>query len=188
LSPAAGSVEPDERVRLFCALRLPDDTLDRLVEWQRSALAGVAGIRAVPRENLHVTLAFLGSRPVGEVDAVTDELRAAAAGVEPPLLHVGRYRETRSVGMLVCADEGGRASTLARELHARLARLGVYEPEQREWLPHLTVARFRERPRLRLEAPDLGAVAPSDAAVYLSRLRPGGARYEVLAKVVLGGR
>ena len=188
MSATAGSVGRDERVRLFCALRLPDDALDRLVEWQRSALGGVAGIRAVPRENLHVTLAFLGSRPGGEVDAVADELRAAAAGVEPPLLRAERYRETRSVGMLVCADEGGRAGALARDLHARLAQLGVYEPERREWLPHLTVARFRERPRLRLEAPDLGPVVPSDAAVYLSRLRPGGARYEVLAKVLLGGR
>jgi 2'-5' RNA ligase len=188
LSTAAGSVEPDERVRLFCALRLPDEALDRLVEWQRSVLGGVEDIRPVPRENLHVTLAFLGSRPGGEVDAVADELRVAAAGVEPPLLHAERYRETRSVGMLVCSDDGGRAGALARKLHARLAKLGVYEPERREWLPHLTVVRFRERPRLRLEAPDLGPVVPSDAAVYLSRLRPGGARYEVLAKVVLGGR
>ena len=181
-------MEPDEYVRLFCALQLPDEALDRLVEWQRTVLGGVAGVRPVPRENLHVTLAFLGSRPAGEVDAVADELRAAAAGVELPLLRVERYRETRSVGMLVCADEGGRAGALARRLHAGLERIGVYEPERREWLPHLTVVRFRERPRLPLEAPDLGPVAPSDAAVYLSRLRPGGARYEVLAKVVLGGR
>jgi 2'-5' RNA ligase len=186
---SAGSVGRDERVRLFCALRLPDDALDRLVEWQRSVLAGVvAGVRAVPRENLHVTLAFLGFRPGGEVEAVTDELRAAAAGVEPPLLRAEGYRETRSIGMLVCADEGGRAGMLARALHSRLAQLGVYEPERREWLPHVTVVRFRERPRLRLAAPDHGPVVPSDAAVYLSRLRPGGARYEVLAKVVLGGR
>jgi 2'-5' RNA ligase len=90
--------------------------------------------------------------------------------------------------MLVCADEGERAAALARELHAGLARLGVYEPERREWLPHVTVARFRERPRLRLEPPDLGPIVLSDPAVYLSRLRPGGARYEVLAKVPLGGR
>jgi len=37
-------------------------------------------------------------------------------------------------------------------------RLGVYEPEQRLWLPHLTVVRFRARPRLVPEPPDLGAV------------------------------
>jgi RNA 2',3'-cyclic 3'-phosphodiesterase len=181
-------VEPDERVRLFCALRLPETTLDRLVEWERTAFAGLGRFRPVSRANLHVTLAFLGSRPARDVEAVVAELGGAAAGVAAPVLEFERYRETRSVGMLVCADEGRRAGALARDLHGRLVRLGVYEPERREWLPHVTVVRFREPPRLRLEAPDLGPVVPSDAAVYLSRLRSGGAQYEVLATVPLGGR
>ena len=38
----------------------------------------------------------------------------------------------------------------------------------------------------RLEPP-LGTFVPSDAAAYLSRLHPGGARYEVLESVALGG-
>jgi len=52
-----------DRLRLFCGLRLPDDALDRLVSWQQAELAD-ADVRVVPREHLHVTLAFLGSRPV----------------------------------------------------------------------------------------------------------------------------
>ena len=35
------------------------------------------------------------------------------------------------------------------DLQERLERLGVYRREGRPWLPHLTVARWRERPRLR---------------------------------------
>ena len=35
-------------------------------------------------------------------------------------------------------------------------RLGVYRREGRPWLPHVTVARFRARPGLRLEPPPLG--------------------------------
>ena len=66
-------------------------------------------------------------------------------------------------------------------------KLGVYEPEARNWLPHLTVVRFRERPRLEPSIPDLGPVTMSDAAVYMSRLRPDGAQYEVLESVPLGG-
>jgi len=52
----------------------------------------------------------------------------------------------------------------------------------------VTVLRFRERPRLRPELPRLEPFATSDAAAYLSRLRPGGARYEVLESVEVGGR
>ena len=90
--------------------------------------------------------------------------------------------------MLALDDESERAEALARDLHSRLEALGVYEPERRRWLPHVTVLRFRERPRLRPALPDLEPFAPSDAAVYLSRLRPGGAQYEVLESVALGGR
>jgi 2'-5' RNA ligase len=89
--------------------------------------------------------------------------------------------------MLVLDDRGGNAALLARDLHERLQRLGVYEPEGRPWLPHLTVARYRERPRLRLEPPAVGTFVPSDAAAYLSQLQPRGAVYEVLESVALGG-
>ena len=89
--------------------------------------------------------------------------------------------------MLVLDDRDGHASALARDVHGRLERLGVYEPEKREWLPHLTVLRFRDRPRLRPELPQLEPFSPSDAAAYLSRLSPSGAQYEVLESFALGG-
>jgi 2'-5' RNA ligase len=157
--------------------------LDRLVAWQ--ALIPPGRFRAVPRQNLHLTLAFLGPRPARDVEPIRAELETAAARSRPIVLHERRYRETRSVGMLVFDDEGGAAGELARAVHDRLHRLGVYEPEQRAWLPHLTVVRFRERPRLTPELPGLGAVVPSGAAVYHSVLRRTGAEYVVLHAVRL---
>jgi 2'-5' RNA ligase len=177
------SVSSDERLRLFLALRVPDDVLGEIERWQRSQLPGV---RLVPREHLHVTLAFLGHRPAGELDAVVEALRETAAGAGEIRLTPVRYRETRSVGMLVLEDEGDRAGVLARRLQERLEGLGVYRREGRLWLPHLTVARWRERPRLRPESPPRRTFVPSDAAAYLSRLQPGGAEYRVLESVALG--
>ncbi|HJQ73264.1 MAG TPA: RNA 2',3'-cyclic phosphodiesterase [Gaiellaceae bacterium] len=174
----------DERLRLFLALRVPDDVLDEIERWQHAQLHDV---RVVPREHLHVTLAFLGHRPAGELEQIVGALRDAAAGAREMRLTPVRYRETRSVGMLVLDDEGDVATVLANDVQARLERLGVYRREGPPWLPHLTVARWRERPRLRLEPPATGTFVPSDAAAYLSRLRPGGARYEVLESVALGG-
>jgi RNA 2',3'-cyclic 3'-phosphodiesterase len=179
-------VAGDARIRLFCALRLPDRVLDELVAWQTVHLPG--SVRAVQRDNLHVTLAFLGARPAREVDAITGELAAAAGGAGAIELEAERYRESRSVGMVVLTDARGTATALAGDLAERLARLGVYRPEQRPWLPHVTVARFRERPRLEPPAPDLGRFGPSDAAVYSSVLQSRGAQYHVLESVGLGGR
>ena len=189
----AATVESGERLRLFLALRLPDEILDQLVDWQRRELGEVPNTRLVPRENLHATLAFLGHRAADEVEGILGALRGAAEAAERPLLSLHGYRETRSVGMLMFDDEGERAGSLARDLHARLEALGVYERERRRWLPHVTVLRFRERPRRGPsrpgpELPVLEPFAPSDAAAYLSRLRPGGAQYEVLESMALGGR
>jgi 2'-5' RNA ligase len=91
--------------------------------------------------------------------------------------------------MVVLDDVGGAATALAADLQERLEALGVYRRENRPWLPHVTVARFRERPRLRPEPPRLrtDVLIPSDAAAYLSRLEPGGAQYDVVTTAALGG-
>src|SRR4051794_36291531 len=128
------SVPGDERLRLFLALRLPEPVLDVLESWQRVHLHGV---RAVPRDHLHVTLAFLGHRPARELESVAGALREAAAAARPDLrLAALRYRETRSVAMVVLDDPSGGATALAEDVQARLEALGVYRREGRPWLPH----------------------------------------------------
>jgi len=182
------SVEGSERLRLFCALRLPEETAGELASWQDEAFGSVPEVRPSPRDHLHVTLVFLGHRPVEELAEIIGVLRDASRSAEPAVLSLRGYRETRSVGMLTFDDEDGRATALATDLHGRLAALGVYEPERRKWLPHVTVLRFRRRPHLRPVLPELPPFATSDAAAFLSRLRPDGARYEVLESVAVGGR
>jgi 2'-5' RNA ligase len=179
------SLEGRERARLFAALLLPPGTVEALVAWQRRELARG---RVVEPGNLHVTLAFLGWTPVERLGEVSGAVAGAAGDAERPVLTVTGYRETRSVGMLVLDDREGRASRLAEDVQGRLGELDVYEPERRPWLPHLTVLRFRRPPRLRPDLQDLGEISPSEAAVYLSVLRPSGAQYEILESVALGGR
>jgi len=174
--------------RLFVGAWLSAAARDEVASVLEELKARESRVRWVPPENLHATLAFLGHRPADELGGILGALHGAAEAVERPLLSLRGYRETRSVGMLTFDDEGERAGFLAHDLHARLEALGVYERERRKWLPHVTVLRFRERPRLRPELPALEPFAPSDAAAYLSRLRPGGAQYEVLESMALGGR
>jgi 2'-5' RNA ligase len=83
--------------------------------------------------------------------------------------------------MLELRDSSGTtAARLAGRVQSELADLGLYRLENRDWLPHVTVLRYREPPRLSPQLPELGQVVPSGAAAYLSRLHPSGAVYEVL--------
>jgi RNA 2',3'-cyclic 3'-phosphodiesterase len=176
-----------EHLRLFVALVLPDDAVDGLVAWQRKELGDVEDIRIVPPENLHVTIAFLGRREASEADPILGAVRRVARTATPPVLEPIGYRETRSVGMVVFEDETGEGERLALRLFKRLERRKLYEREKRPWLPHVTVLRFRQPPRLDPPVPELEPFRPSDAAVYMSALRPSGAQYEVLESVPLGG-
>jgi RNA 2',3'-cyclic 3'-phosphodiesterase len=177
----AGTFDGDERLRLFLALELDSDVASALRTWADSYLSGARHV-----DGFHVTLAFLGSRPASELDGIAGALRESAAECAPFALEPVRYRETRAVGMLVLADPSGEATRLAERLHGRLEALGVYERERRPWLPHVTVVRFRERPRLSPPLPEIGPFAPSGAAAFLSRLRRTGARYEALESYPLG--
>jgi 2'-5' RNA ligase len=221
----------DERLRLFCALQLPDETVGELTAWQAVNLrtrkldtAGKldtdkldtdkldtgklrGGGRIVPPANLHVTLAFLGSRPAGEVPAIAGALRAAAAAAGPIELRPLRYRETGSVGMIVLKDVTGSATVLAEDLTARLERLGTYRAERKPWLPHVTVLRFNKRAGLTPEVTNIRSIHVVRSALYRSLLghgsvehgsvehgsaehgsvEHGGARYDVLKTAALGG-
>jgi 2'-5' RNA ligase len=177
----------DGRIRLFCALQLPDETIAELVSWQQRNLRDG---RIVPPGNLHVTLAFLGTRPTDEVPAIVNELRAASAGAAPVELRPGRYREGRSVGMMVLEDVTGAATALAADVGERLERLGVYRRERRPWLPHVTVLRFKERAGLTPEETNIRSIHVVRSALYRSSLGLGehrGARYDALETAALGG-
>jgi 2'-5' RNA ligase len=187
-------VAGDERIRLFCALQLPEDVLERVVDWQRERLEPHADrLRPVARGNLHVTLAFLGARGAADVPVVTAALREAALAAGPVELRPARYRETRGVGMIACDDVSGAGAALAADLGGRLEQAGVYRRETRPWLAHVTVARFREPPRLRFESVPEGNICSVRCALYRSLLGSAGstrpaAVYDVLASVALGGR
>lgn len=178
---ARATVGGDDRIRLFLALEVPEDVSAELARWGRRHLT-----RGRVPESFHVTLAFLGAQPRSALEPITELLCRETAATEPFVLDLVRYRETRSVGMLALADPSGRATSLADRVQAGLEGLGVYERERRSWLPHVTVLRFRERPRLDPPLPRTRVFAPSEAAALLSRLHPSGARYEVLESCSLG--
>lgn len=177
-----GSVAPDAPLRLFLALDLPHDARAALAAW---AHAAVGWGRRVREDDLHVTLAFLGARPAGEVPAIVETLRQAAERVEVGPLEVRRWRVTRSVGMLVLADPEGGATRLRELVRARLAEAGIPVAGPEPWLPHVTVVRHRVPDDRHVALPAGRTLVPSDATAYLSRLSPTGARYTALARLPL---
>jgi len=179
--------------RLFVALELPEAVRTALAGWARAGLDG--RFRLTAAGDLHVTLCFLGWRPVDEIEAIAH----LAAGVARPVheLALGqpvwlpsRHPRVLAVGL---ADAGGQLSEMARAVVEELAAHAGHVPEKRPFRPHVSVARVRARGGLAGRArPSLGAVpgagegfAASALTLQRSHLSREGARYEPVMRVQL---
>jgi 2'-5' RNA ligase len=182
----------DERpLRLFVALDLPAAVRDALLAFAADA-ADPEVWRPVAPEALHVTLAFLGSRPPGDVAAIERVLTAEAAGPAPRLALGGALLLPPRRARVLCADLTDPDRTLAAlqaRVSAGLEAAGVYKPERRPFRAHATVARLRPRaraPRAVSAQPAPLAFAGEAVTLYASRMHPAGARYEALWRAPLG--
>jgi RNA 2',3'-cyclic 3'-phosphodiesterase len=182
------------RARLFVALELPADVRIALHEWRSAQLARVDGLRLVESEALHVTLCFLGSQRVDEIDSIAQACSETVAGsARPALALADPIWLPRRRPRVVAVGVEDRERTLV-EMQSRLARVlaegGWYEPEQRGFRPHVTVARAARSARLRaleLAAPAAPRFLGDQVALMRSRTGPGGARYERLSSIALAG-
>ena len=175
-------------LRLFVALDLPDPARAALVAFRDTADPAVW--RPVAPEAVHLTLAFLGHRPETDVPAIAGVLRAAA-GEAPRLALAGGLLLPPRRARVLCAavdDPDGTLAALQARVSDGLAAAGVYEPEDRPFRAHATVARLRSggrAPRALDGAPEPLEFHGGPLTLYVSRLHPKGARYEPLASVEL---
>jgi 2'-5' RNA ligase len=173
--------------RLFIAVSLGGEDRRTLIAWAREAVDGDRGMRVVAAEQVHLTLAFLGHRPLDDVGPLS-ELVEGFSGEPAPVLSTGAalWLSPRKPHVLTVAvnDETGALASLHASVWDGLEELG-FEREERRFRPHLTVARVRHG-----WTPPGGALPPTPAldldvhGVVLMRSFLGGgpARYEALVQ------
>ncbi len=177
--------------RLFVALELPDEVRSSLAAWARRARRGRAAVRLVDSEMLHVTLCFLGSRALDEVDVLADAVAGCARAVGELSLGAPLWLPTRRPRVLAVEvhDGTGALGELQATLAAALAEAVGWEPDKRRFRPHVTVARMRQgaAPRERELEPTPALRFQGQAlTLYRSFLSPSGSVYQPLEQVELG--
>ena len=184
--------------RLFVAIDPPPAVCEALAEWARAAVAASEGdqqgrpgpaVRVLAPELMHLTICFLGSRPVGEISALAAAVRGCPA--EPCQLRLGAplWLPPRRPHALVIAigDGDGALQRLHERAAGSLADASSWEPERRRFRPHVTVARMPARRMggpsgTPLPATPAGTFSVSVLRLYRSHLSPAGASYEAIAE------
>lgn len=175
--------------RVFVAFALSDDARAEVAR-AGEALA-LTGVRLVPPEDLHVTLAFLGNRSdVTPVLRTLAEAAALCAPVEVRLGALGGFPDSaRARTVWVGLSETGALLRTASILREALMRAPVSWSPDGGFVPHITIGRARGAGA---RVPPL-AVAPVAFGIaslqVLESVLQGGLppAYEVLGEVALRG-
>ncbi len=156
------------------------------------------GIRWVKKENIHITLKFLGETPEEKLASLSRVLkdivpRYSAFYIERGELGAFPSSASPRVIWLGILDTSGNLSRIAQDIEDGLVVYG-WEKERRRFHPHITLGRVKggvnrkwwEKMRER-ELPDFPPIRVEEVILYQSILSPQGASYKPLEKVKLGG-
>jgi 2'-5' RNA ligase len=128
--------------RLFVALPVPDDVAQSIMLIQ----GGVPGARWQAREQLHLTLAFIGEVDGRDAAAIHDALAGISAPAFSVQLHgVGQFgegRRSRSHALWADVRSNPALEHLQRKVEVAVRRVGTPQ-EGHKFKPHVTVSRMR---------------------------------------------
>jgi 2'-5' RNA ligase len=174
-------------VRLFSAIELPGDVLDDLAEHLAGVRASTPDLRWEPPQRWHITLGFYGDgQDVDRRSAWLREQVTPHPASRLRLLGAGRFPGVLWVGV---DTEGGALQALGGAL--------ADSQDQREFVPHLTVARWKKREQAGGEAGMRASAAvggyvgrwwlADEVVLFRSDLTRHGPVYTAVDRVVLAG-
>jgi len=195
-------------LRTFVALPLPPEVhralkvlQDRLKRHTVLRTAPVGAVRWVDPESIHLTLAFLGDILPERVEPVKMALTVVARNVQSFEFQIGTLGAFPNLNRpqviwVGVQDPTSWLTLLHAAVNEALASLG-FQPEQRRFLPHLTLGRVqRNTNHAELHAVGeaiagvsvgaLGSAAATELIFFRSVLKPTGPEYTPLGTFKLG--
>ena len=125
--------------RLFVALTIPDSVSKKLAALQPESMKQ---IRLVKPENIHLTLHFIGQADLDKTASALEQVYADQFIIE--LNEPGMFRSRNgSIIFWVGVKENEKLLQLYHEIAFALADVG-YQKENREFSPHITLARCKK--------------------------------------------
>jgi 2'-5' RNA ligase len=181
----------NQKLRLFTGLYLSQEARRHVADIQDAVALEVEDVRWVRRENLHVTLKFLGWCERSLTPTVAEVMRKAA-DLLPLTLTLGGVGAFPSLGSarviwVGARDVEERVDKVYNVLEKGLAKFGIPK-EKRAYRPHITIGRARKRP-VRIKQELAGrfdgqlTVVIEDIVLFSSELKSNGAEYTVLERI-----
>ena len=178
-------------MRLFVALDLRQEVREAIRDLIARLKPASRNARWVRPEGMHVTLKFIGYVAAEQLDPIRAALSRIRSDrpVEMRFRGIGFFPNEKRPRVIWCGIEASaNLAPLAANIERALEPLGI-APESREFVPHLTLARFNPparadelvRAAAELQTLELGSARETEFFLFESILRPAGTEYKKVA-------
>jgi RNA 2',3'-cyclic 3'-phosphodiesterase len=177
--------------RLFVALELREEIRQAIGQLIARLKAVSEGARWARAEGMHVTLKFIGyaaEDQVGPIRSALQPIRSPQA-VDLRFRGLGFFPNEKRPRVMWCGIAASpNLAPLAEDIEDALEPLGI-AAETRDFVPHLTLARFSTpakmpelaRAAAEFQSHEFGQARETEFHLFESILRPSGAEYRRLA-------
>ncbi|MEO0275895.1 MAG: RNA 2',3'-cyclic phosphodiesterase [candidate division WOR-3 bacterium] len=176
-------------MRTFIAIDIPDELKEKIYNAFNREREKIKGVKWVEKENLHITLKFLGEikeEKVKEVEKILDELSNKFKSFEIKLGELGGFPEFKNPRVLwIGVSPYEKMEEIFNFIEERIESINI-EKEERKFHPHITIARIKERKGVSFEKKKFDYKFKVDRIVlFKSDLRPEGPIYTQIKEVKL---
>ena len=182
----------NNQIRIFIAMEIPRSVRKTLSVYIRDISGGSWEYKWVARDNLHITIAFLGNASYDDITNINDALERAADLHKPFQARLGNVGTFGSV-IWVGLSEGDEECAEVYSLLKTELLMANFRLDDRRFHPHITLARSRRRmtPEEKKgfetnEPPEQLQFNIQGLTLFESKLNPKGPEYIPLKTVAFG--
>jgi 2'-5' RNA ligase len=157
-----------------------------------------AEMKLVEKDNLHLTLKFLGNTKEEDIERISKIMEQSVAEIKPfkiLLKDVGVFPSRNYIKVVWIGIENRDSLVcIANNLEEKLQELG-FKKEKKNYVPHLTIARVKTSKNKeellkvieKYQGTSFGEQEIRDLKLFKSELTPKGPMYTILKKVSIKG-
>lgn len=183
-----------EKYRCFISIDFSQNVIQQILLLQKDfKMLKFHSIRWIPEKNLHLTLKFLGDVPqeiIPSIEESLDHLSSDYPSFKLKISKMGVFPHWNNPRILWLGFENSRELFfLAKKIEAEMSTFG-FTPEERDFTPHLTIARIKDRLPLNetgqlkqacsTKINEIPILEVNKINLYRSFLKPTGAEYSLM--------
>ena len=174
--------------RLFVGIFLPTEWQEKFEKYKK-AFPEVKGMRWTPKDNMHITVLFIGQIPETKLPQVKNTIAKIAKKHRPFEMKFDQFRQAPPFSEQPSMLWGqfkltGDFELLVQDLKRAIMSVTVLEEESKRVIPHVTLARKKDMPVM--EKVDVNVkdrtMPVTSIALVESSIFKGASKYKIIEK------